>query len=143
MAATCEPALNQRMGGNNQNNAGSHITYGSTARMMPIGGARSGAPVARFLVHPATISPSDAYIRDAVSHGLVRANLLVGCARRENELPIRDRVPGRPRAVHRREIGKTAFERDEDMRLNQTLPERPHLLPWQYGEEIGALLLKS
>ena len=80
-------------------------------------------------------------VHDGVLHRRVRTDALVGGARREDELAVGDRVPRDPGPVHAREVSDARLEREKHMRLNQPLPEAPHLLARQHGEQVGALRL--
>ena len=73
----------------------------------------------------------------------MRADSLIARARRQDELAVRDRIPVGASPIDRAEVRESALERHKDMRLNQPLPERPHFLARQHGEQIHTLLLQA
>ena len=71
------------------------------------------------------------------------ANPIVRRLRHEDVLPVGDRVA--PTRVPQRpvEVREAEDHRQEDLRLNESLPERLHQLPPEQRQQVGAFLPQS
>ena len=80
-------------------------------------------------------------LRDLFAHGPMPTHRVVRVATEEHALPVGDLVGGMSRFVHDLRSAISCAEYRKDLRLDQLLPERSHLLLSGHGQQVGATRL--